>query len=124
TSGLVISSFDVIVPEISIPSAIPTALLSTSSSTWHQRLGHPGIHPLRKECYELPPFLLRFDKRMHRESCGHGFDTSTNTWKMVYVLLKEYAPPDKPDMVKKNLCTNSWREIPQVPSYPISGFTT
>nr|GFA44546.1 hybrid signal transduction histidine kinase M [Tanacetum cinerariifolium] len=24
------------------PSTIPTALLSTSSSTWHQRLGHPG----------------------------------------------------------------------------------
>nr|GEZ89372.1 ribonuclease H-like domain-containing protein [Tanacetum cinerariifolium] len=90
TSGLVISSFDVIVPEISIPSpnrqqslllscpqalprgtnalvlpefwthhillrcdssgdlnpvtkpsTIPTALFSTSSSTWHQRLGHP-----------------------------------------------------------------------------------
>nr|GFB24991.1 hypothetical protein [Tanacetum cinerariifolium] len=47
---------------------------------------------------------------------------------MVCVLLKEYAPPDKPDMVKKNLCTmvhvfgtNSWREIPQVPSYPIYG---
>nr|GEX52497.1 hypothetical protein [Tanacetum cinerariifolium] len=42
--------------------------------------------------------------------------------------LHEYAPPDKPDMVKKNLCTmvhvfgtNSWREIPQVPSYPIYG---
>ncbi|GKE06784.1 F-box domain containing protein [Tanacetum coccineum] len=47
---------------------------------------------------------------------------------MVCVLLKEDAPPDKPDMVKKNLCTmvhvfstNSWREIPQVPSYPITG---
>nr|GEU96462.1 hypothetical protein [Tanacetum cinerariifolium] len=56
------------------------------------------------------------------------FDTSTNTWKIVCVLLKEYVPPDKPDMVKKNLCTmvhvfctNSWREIPQVPSYPIFG---
>nr|GEY91380.1 F-box domain-containing protein [Tanacetum cinerariifolium] len=65
---------------------------------------------------------------MRRESCGLGFDTSTNTWKMLCVLLKEYAPPDKPDMVKKNLCTvvhvfvtNSWREILQVPSYPISG---
>ncbi|GJU43411.1 F-box domain containing protein [Tanacetum coccineum] len=62
------------------------------------------------------------------ESCGLGFDTSTNTWKMLCVLLKEYAPPHKPDMVKKNLCpmmhvfgTNSWREIPQVPSYPITG---
>nr|GEU56167.1 hypothetical protein [Tanacetum cinerariifolium] len=44
----------------------------------------------------------------------------------VRVLLKEDAPPYKPDLVKKNLCTmvhvlgtNSWREIPQVPSYPI-----
>ncbi|GJW90054.1 F-box domain containing protein [Tanacetum coccineum] len=86
------------------------------------------VHPLRQECYELPPFPLRFDRLMRRESCGLGFDTSTNTWKMVCVLLKAYTPPDKPDMVKKNLCTvvhvfctNSWREIPQVPSYPITG---
>nr|GEU29459.1 F-box domain-containing protein [Tanacetum cinerariifolium] len=57
-----------------------------------------------------------------------GFDAFTNTYKMVCVLLKEYTPPNKPDMVKKNLCTmvhvfgtNSWREIPQVPSYPITG---
>ncbi|GJW92022.1 F-box domain containing protein [Tanacetum coccineum] len=84
------------------------------------------VHPLRKECYELPPFPLRFDRLMRRESCGLGFDTSTNTWKMV--LLKAYTPPDMPDMVKKNLCTmvhvfgtNSWREIPQVSSYPITG---
>ncbi|GKD40099.1 F-box domain containing protein [Tanacetum coccineum] len=85
------------------------------------------VHPLRKECYELPPILLHFDRGMRRESCGLGFDTSTNTWKMVCVLLKEYAPPDKPDIVKKNLCTmvnvfgtNSWREIPQVPSYLVT----
>ncbi|GKC37052.1 hypothetical protein Tco_1049436 [Tanacetum coccineum] len=49
---------------------------------------------IRKECYELPPFPLRFNKLMRRESCGLGFDTSTNTWKMLCVLLKEYAPPD------------------------------
>nr|GEU96464.1 F-box domain-containing protein [Tanacetum cinerariifolium] len=86
------------------------------------------IHPLRKECYELPPFLLCFENHMHRESYGLSFDAFTNTYKMVCVLLKEYAPPNKPDMVKKNLCTmvhvfgtNSWREIPQVPSYPIRG---
>nr|GEU74436.1 reverse transcriptase domain-containing protein [Tanacetum cinerariifolium] len=29
------------------PSTIPTALLSTSSSTWHQRLGHPSDEVLR-----------------------------------------------------------------------------
>nr|GEW08194.1 hypothetical protein [Tanacetum cinerariifolium] len=86
------------------------------------------IHPLRKECYELPPFPLCLGNDMRRVSCGLGFDAFTNTYKMVCVLLKEYAPPNKPDMVKKNLCTmvnvfgtNSWREIPQVPSYPITG---
>ncbi|PWA24985.1 F-box domain-containing protein [Artemisia annua] len=67
---------------------------------------------------------------MRRESCGLGYDAFTNTWKMVCVLLKEYSPPNKPDMVKKNLCTmvhvfgtNSWREIPKVPSYPVTGKT-
>nr|GEW91892.1 hypothetical protein [Tanacetum cinerariifolium] len=86
------------------------------------------VHTLRKECYELLPFPLRFGRDMDRESCGLGFDTSINTWKMVYVLLKEYAPPDKPELVKKNLSTmvhvfgtNSWREISHVSSYPITG---
>ncbi|GJT57861.1 F-box domain containing protein [Tanacetum coccineum] len=86
------------------------------------------LHPLRKEYYELPPFPLHFEKHMRRESCGLGFDAFTNTWKMVCVLLKAYTPPDKPDMVMKNLCTmvhvfgtNSWREIPQVSSYPVTG---
>nr|GEV92577.1 hypothetical protein [Tanacetum cinerariifolium] len=91
-------------------------------------LSYPMVHSLRKECYELPPFPLRFGRDMDRESCGLGFDTSTNTWKMVCVLLKEYAPPDNPDMVKKNLCTmvnvfgtNSWRVIPRVSYYPLTG---
>ncbi|PWA99358.1 F-box domain-containing protein [Artemisia annua] len=86
------------------------------------------VHPLRKECYELPPLPMCFESSMLRESCGLGFDASTNTLKMVLVLLKVYAPTDNLDMVRKNLCTmvhvfgtNSWREIPQVPSYPIAG---
>nr|GFA06536.1 hypothetical protein [Tanacetum cinerariifolium] len=85
------------------------------------------MHPLRKEYYELPLFPLHFEKHMRRESCGLGFDAFTKTWKMVCVLLKAYTPPDKPDMVKKNLCTmlhvfgtNGWREIPQVSSYPVT----
>ncbi|GKC61395.1 F-box domain containing protein, partial [Tanacetum coccineum] len=64
---------------------------------------------------------------MSQESCGLGFDASTNTLKMVCVLLKDYVPPGDPDMVRKNLCTmvhvfgtNSWREIPQVPPYCIT----
>nr|GEU54201.1 ribonuclease H-like domain, reverse transcriptase, RNA-dependent DNA polymerase [Tanacetum cinerariifolium] len=108
---------------------------AATQALWLKRLLNDGhvitslvmIHPLRQECYKLPPFPLRFEKHMHKVSCGLGFDTFTNTWKMVYVLLKQFTPPTKPDMVKKNLCTmvdlfgtNSWREIPEVPSYLIS----
>ncbi|GJZ64369.1 hypothetical protein Tco_0620790 [Tanacetum coccineum] len=76
-----------------------------------------------------PPLPMRFDSSMFRESCGLGFDASTNTLKMVCVLLKDHgAVPSKDhDMVRKNLCTmvheigtNSWREIPQVPPYHIT----
>ncbi|GJV01092.1 F-box domain containing protein [Tanacetum coccineum] len=87
------------------------------------------VHPLKKERYEVPPLPMRFDSSMFRESCGLGFDASTNTLKMVCVLLKDHgAVPSKDhDMVRKNLCTmvheigtNSWREIPQVPPYHIT----
>ncbi|GJR10471.1 retrotransposon protein, putative, ty1-copia subclass [Tanacetum coccineum] len=103
-------------------------LICLSQDNGHVVTSLAVIHPLRKECYELPRLPLCFEKHMHRESCGLGFDAFTNTYKMVCVLLKEHMQPSKPDMVKKNLCTmvhvfgtNSWREIPQVPSYPISG---
>nr|GFB93458.1 hypothetical protein [Tanacetum cinerariifolium] len=43
------------------------------------------VHPLRKECYELPPLPSCFDS-MGRESCGLGFDDSTNTFKMICVF--------------------------------------
>nr|GEW85822.1 ribonuclease H-like domain-containing protein [Tanacetum cinerariifolium] len=36
------------------PSTIPTALLSTSSFTWHQRLGHPGDEVLRRTTINSP----------------------------------------------------------------------
>lgn len=75
------------------------------------------VHPLRKECYELPPLPMRW---MFYESFGLGFDASANTLKMVCVFRK--------DKVRKKLCTmvhvfgtDSWREIPQVPPYPITG---
>ncbi|GKC99317.1 F-box domain containing protein, partial [Tanacetum coccineum] len=79
------------------------------------------VHPLKKECYKVPPLPMRFDLSMFRESCGLGFDASTNTLKIVCVLLKDHGA------VRKNLCTlvheigtNSWREIPQVPPYHIT----
>ncbi|GKE53506.1 F-box domain containing protein [Tanacetum coccineum] len=87
------------------------------------------VHPLKKERYKVPPLPMHFDLSMFRESCGLGFDASTNTLKMVCVLLKDHgAVPSKDhDMVRKNLCTmvheigtNSWREIPQVPPYHIT----
>ncbi|GKC52651.1 F-box domain containing protein [Tanacetum coccineum] len=85
------------------------------------------VHPLKKECYELPPLPMRFDSSMFREACGLGFDASTNTLKMVCVFLKDYLPTGDPDMVRKNICTmvhvfgtNSWLEIPQVPPYRIT----
>ncbi|GJT50669.1 F-box domain containing protein [Tanacetum coccineum] len=86
------------------------------------------VHPLRKECYELPPLSVHFDETMFRDSCGLGFDASANTLKMVCVLCKSNKVSNNPDVVKKYLCTmvhvfgtNSWREIPQVPYYPITG---
>ncbi|XP_071699742.1 putative F-box protein At1g32420 [Rutidosis leptorrhynchoides] len=106
------------------------------------------INPLKKVCYKLPPIkiwscnTLAFEER---ESCGLGYDTSTNTYKMVCVVLRNqqnkirsYHRHD--DVVKEDLCTmvhdvvlggtansssssssSSWQEIPAVPAYPISG---
>ncbi|GKD94259.1 hypothetical protein Tco_1374096, partial [Tanacetum coccineum] len=36
-----------------------------------------AVHPLRKECYELPPLPSSPDLT-GRESCGLGFDDSAN----------------------------------------------
>ncbi|GJW79541.1 F-box domain containing protein [Tanacetum coccineum] len=86
------------------------------------------VHPLRKECYELPPLSVRFHADMFRDSCGFGFDASTNSLKMVCVLCKSNKVSNNTDVAQKYLCTmvhefgtNSWREIPQVPYYSITG---
>ncbi|PWA43554.1 F-box domain-containing protein [Artemisia annua] len=81
------------------------------------------INPLRKESYELPSMNL--DLHSPRlESCGLGFDASTNTFKMVCVLRKKQV--DLCEKVEDSLCTmvhvlgtDTWREIPQVPPCPI-----
>nr|GEW21407.1 ribonuclease H-like domain-containing protein [Tanacetum cinerariifolium] len=63
------------------PSTIPTALLSTSSSTWHQCLGHPGDEVLRQQlsidCDEtfspvVKPATIRtvFSIAVSRKLCG------------------------------------------------------
>ncbi|MFS7926629.1 putative F-box domain-containing protein [Helianthus anomalus] len=101
------------------------------------------IHPLRKECYELPPIKTPFhapqqawgidlqesNRLCVEESSGLGFDDSTNTFKMMCVVLREHdgllnnlheLKEDLWTMVHV-LGTGSWRKIPQVPSYPITG---
>ncbi|XP_071717837.1 F-box protein At2g23160-like [Rutidosis leptorrhynchoides] len=99
------------------------------------------INPLKKECYKLPPIKIWSCTSVfyEREVCGLGFDDSTNTYKMVCVVLRNQNKirsyvDDDDDVVKDDLCTmvhvlgggtgdssSSWREIPQVPPYPISG---
>lgn len=86
------------------------------------------IDPLRKERYELPPIDIMLGEYF-QESCGLCFDDSTNTFKMVCVVVRNHATWQmKLADVRKNLRTmvhvlgtNSWIEIPQVPDYPITG---
>lgn len=89
------------------------------------------INPLRKECFELPPMDKKPDWRLsYEESCGLGFDDSSNTFKMVCVFprIEIDVGEENLDLIRKNLCTmvhvlgtNLWQEVPQVPSYPITG---
>lgn len=64
-------------------------LLSISQNDYPHTTSLVVIHPLRKEYYELPPLdfkhyvLFEFKK-----SLGLGFDTSTNTFKMVCVFSR------------------------------------
>ncbi|KAK1418961.1 hypothetical protein QVD17_28115 [Tagetes erecta] len=107
------------------------------------------IHPLKKECYLLPPINYtpfrysnqpwesNLDQELYpkvvgvEETNGLGFDESTNTFKMVSVVVRKRVGSrdlDDDDQVKKDVCTmvhvlgtDSWRMIPQVPCYPITG---
>lgn len=87
------------------------------------------IQPLKKECYVLPPIKIYSDvQTFARELSGLGFDDSTNTFKMVCVLVRDQVYPSNTDLVMEKICTmvhdlgtDSWRKIPQIPSYPITG---
>ncbi|XP_076912123.1 F-box/kelch-repeat protein At3g06240-like [Bidens hawaiensis] len=101
------------------------------------------IHPLTRERYEtITPFsYLHSQERSWgigieestricvEESSGLGFDGSTNTYKMVCVVLRLQGD-GSPDVnkLKENPCamvhvlgTDSWRKIPHVPCLPIAG---
>ncbi|KAK1418960.1 hypothetical protein QVD17_28114 [Tagetes erecta] len=109
------------------------------------------INPLKKKCYVLPPIKTPFHSqqspsidhgqvRKHIGSSntfktrvdkadGLGFDESTNTFKMVSVEVRKPVRSSNVDyQVKEDVCTmvhvlgtESWRKIPQVPCYPITG---
>ncbi|XP_076912968.1 F-box protein At5g49610-like [Bidens hawaiensis] len=91
------------------------------------------INPLSKKRHDLPPTHINItyrsvDSYIPREAAGIGFDESTNTFKTVFVILKKRFESQDIDVVRKHLCTlvhhqgtNSWREIAQIPAYPISG---
>ncbi|XP_076934978.1 F-box/kelch-repeat protein At3g23880-like [Bidens hawaiensis] len=102
------------------------------------------INPLRRECHELPPMKATFhyvhkqkrsrgiDREESNRLCvtpsGLGFDESTNTFKMVCVALRKQDKLPNFDQLEEDLCTmvhvlgtDSWRKIPQVPSFPITG---
>ncbi|XP_071732946.1 uncharacterized protein [Rutidosis leptorrhynchoides] len=69
------------------------------------------INPLKKECYKLPPIKIWSCTSLHheREACGLGFDESTNTYKMVCVVLRNQenmiSRDYDDDVVKEDLCT-------------------
>nr|GEX02300.1 ribonuclease H-like domain-containing protein [Tanacetum cinerariifolium] len=46
------------------PSTSPTAFLSTSASTWHQRLGHPGLFMSQKK------YALQLLECAHMVTCN------------------------------------------------------
>ncbi|XP_076941372.1 uncharacterized protein LOC143610906 [Bidens hawaiensis] len=91
------------------------------------------INPLSKKSHDLPPIDIDITSRFvdwysPREAAGIGFDESTNTLKTVFVILKELVESQDINVVRKHLCTmvhhlgtSSWREIPQIPAYPITG---
>ncbi|XP_071726079.1 F-box protein At2g23160-like [Rutidosis leptorrhynchoides] len=104
------------------------------------------INPLKRKCYKLPPIKIwscTSSAFQEREACGLGYDDSTNTYKMVCVVLRNQDKirsydHDDDDVVKEDLCTvvhdvvlggtansssssSSWRKIPALPAYPISG---
>ncbi|KAK9068080.1 hypothetical protein SSX86_012191 [Deinandra increscens subsp. villosa] len=128
-------------------------ILGSCNGLIYSSRGHPGhntlvvIHPLRRECYELPPIRPPFHTlhswvidleesfRIYvKETYGLGFDISTNTFKMVAVVVREEGGPvlnihdQLNEEVNQELCamvhvlgTDSWRKIHRVPAYPVSG---
>ncbi|CAK9160067.1 unnamed protein product [Ilex paraguariensis] len=81
-------------------------------------------NPLKREVQRLPPAPAKnIDTRLNFfKTYGMGFDNSTKTFKLVCVFFQErtFGPPRyRLGTLVHTLGTGSWREISQVPPYPI-----
>ncbi|XP_071685625.1 putative F-box protein At4g38870 [Rutidosis leptorrhynchoides] len=107
-------------------------LLLYSPQTYRHGKSLHVINPLKRECYKVPPIKIGTCR-----SIGLGFDDSTNTLKIVCVVIRhpkiDYSRLNRFDnLIKEGLCctmvhdvvlggTDSWREIPLlVPPYDIT----
>ncbi|KAF5775146.1 putative F-box domain-containing protein [Helianthus annuus] len=89
------------------------------------------IHPLRREFYELPPIKIPLHLQhetkpwlsVKNHSSGLGYDDSTNTFKMLCIVQVKPVNDKLVDLwtMVHVLGTDSWRKIPQVPSYHVVG---
>ncbi|XP_076883349.1 putative F-box protein At4g38870 [Bidens hawaiensis] len=91
------------------------------------------INPLTKRRYNLPPVTVNYDFGnwfYPLRGTGIGFDDSINTLKTVCIILKGrlHDHPLDVNLAREQLCTvvhdsrtSSWREIAQVPAYPVYG---
>ncbi|KAI3683797.1 hypothetical protein L1987_84312 [Smallanthus sonchifolius] len=79
------------------------------------------INPLTKQYRDLPPFT-RFESFTGAEI---GFDESINTLKTLCVILEDQICSPRKQLQLRTLVCNSgtwsWREIVQIPAYPITG---
>ncbi|PWA75249.1 F-box domain-containing protein [Artemisia annua] len=102
-------------------------VLFNSKFILHHSVSYIVINPLSKQCHKLPRIKIRPAVRAAcylRKSGGIGYDDSTNTFKIVFVVQEIYS--SKQDDLKLRtivhvLGTHTWREISQVPSYCIDG---
>ncbi|XP_076900505.1 F-box/kelch-repeat protein At3g23880-like [Bidens hawaiensis] len=93
------------------------------------------INPITKRRYNLPPVTVIYDfgnwfYLLTLRATGIGFDDSINTLKTVCIILKGrlHDHPLDVNLARERLCTvvhdsrmSSWREIAQVPAYPVCG---
>ncbi|KAK9273620.1 hypothetical protein L1049_018430 [Liquidambar formosana] len=80
------------------------------------------LNPLTKQSTALPP-ATSHSPWPHMKKYGLGFDYRTNTYKIVHVFFRELSDWTSYSLGVEvhTLGTSSWREIGEIPPYPICG---